>query len=168
MRKLSKLAPWVWVASGHLVGCHVLGLVPDMRTPADRAREIEPRCNDFPVEKAGELLVPRAIDSVEPAYSYVKSGPNNPEARLRGARIHVQPRPGMSRESIARTLECHEVRVTLGREQAPADDPYVLPDGWVDLDVDSERDGFVVNARTDEFDDARRVLERARRFVGAR
>ena len=149
-----------------LVGCHIWGLVPDLRTPVDHAREIEPKCVGFSAASAAAFLAPSAIDSVEPAYSYVKAGPNDPEARLRGARIHVAPRPGFSRESLARTLECHEARVTLGKEVAPADDPYVLPTGWVDIDVDSERDGFAVNARADEFDDARQVLARARQFVG--
>jgi hypothetical protein len=44
----------------------------------------------------------------------VQSGPGDREARLRGARIHVAPLPGLSRESIARALECHESRAVLG------------------------------------------------------
>ncbi len=144
------------------------GLTPDMRTPADHAREIEPRCQGFGEEAAAPLLSPAAVDSVEPAYSYVKSGPNDREARLRGARIHVKPLAGLSRESMARTLECHEARVTLGKAEARVDDPYVLPGTWLDLDVDSEGDGFVVQVRTDVTDPARRVLERAQRFTAAR
>jgi hypothetical protein len=50
--------------------------------------------------------------------------------------------------------------------QPLVNDPYVLPDRWVDIDVDSEGDGFVAQVQSDKFDDAREVLERARRFVG--
>lgn len=148
-------------------GCRIPGLVPDMRTPADRAREVEPRCAGFTEESVAALLSPSSLDSVQPAYSYVQSGPDDHEARLRGARLEIKPLPGFSREALTRSLECHEARVTLGQAAARADDPYVLPGAWVDIDVDSKGDGFVVLVRTDQFDDARRVLERARRFAGA-
>jgi hypothetical protein len=144
-------------------GCF-LSPVPDLRTPADHARKIEPRCRGFGEASVAPLLQPSAFDSVGPAYSYVKSGPNDPEARLRGARIQVRPLPGMSRESLTRTLECHEARVTLDHLAVPANDPYTLPDRWVDIDVESTGDGFVVLVRADNFDDAHHVLERAKAF----
>ena len=151
-----------------LVGCGGIPfLAPDPRTPTDRAREMEPKCQGFGEETVAQLLSPAAFDSVEPAYSYVKSGPNDHEARLRGARIHVKPLPGFSREAMARSLECHESRVTLGRVPAKTDDPYVLADEWLDIDVDSVGDGFVVQVRADGMDAARRVLERAKRFAAA-
>jgi hypothetical protein len=43
-----------------------------------------------------------------------------------------------------------------------------LPTRWVDIDVDAEADGFVALVRADSFDDARRILERARRFAAVR
>lgn len=146
------------------IGC-IHPLVPDLRTPADRAREVEPKCGGVTLEATAALLDPKSVDAVEPAYSYVKSGPNDHEARLHGALLRVHPLPGMTRESIARVLECHEARVTLGREQPAADDPYVLPDRWLDIDVGSEGDAFAVKAQIDEFDDAKRVLERAKSFA---
>jgi hypothetical protein len=146
-------------------GCRIFSPIPDMRTPADRAHEIEPKCKDLPGPSALALLPKSAIDSVEPAYSYVHSGPMSPEARLRGSRIHVRPAAGMSPETLTRSLECHEVAVTLGREQATEGDPYVLPDRWVDIDVESEKDGFAVLVRGDSFVDAQTILVRARRFV---
>jgi hypothetical protein len=137
-----------------------------MRTPADRARELEAKCRSTPGETTPALLA-SAVDSVEPAYSHVSSGPGDREARLRGARLHVRPLPGLSRESLQRDLECHQMRVTLGSAPPLANDPYVLPDRWIDIDVDSEGDGFVAQVRTDKFDDAKEVLARARRFVGS-
>ena len=159
----------VLALASSLAGCGgVPFLVPDTRTAADHARQVEPKCNGFGEEVAAPLLSPGVVDSVDPAYSYVESGPADREARLRGARIHVKPLPGFSREALARDLECHESRVVLGRVPAPADDPYVLADNWLDIDVDSEGDGFVVLVRADDIDVARRVLERAQRFVGAK
>jgi hypothetical protein len=147
-----------------LAGCAIFSPIPDMRTAKDHAREVEPRCKGFADDKA-PVLSATVIDKVEPAYSYVKSGPNDPEARLRGARLHVRPLPGLTSEILARTLECHEVRVTLGATPALANDPYVLPDRWLDIDVDSEGDGFVAQVRIDAFDDAKEVLARARAFA---
>jgi hypothetical protein len=160
-----RLASFV-VLTCTLAGCGGIPfLSPDMRTPADRAREIEPKCQGFGDETAAPLLARSAIDSVEPAYSHVQSGPVSQEARLRGARIHVRPLPGLSREAMDRSLECHEARVMLGRVPPGADDPYVLEGSWLDIDVDSEGDGFVVSVLADNMDAARRVVERAQRFA---
>ncbi len=149
-----------------LTGCAGIPfLSPDVRTPADRAREIEPKCQGFGEETAAPLLARSAVDSVEPAYSHVQSGPADREARLRGARIHVRPLPGFSREAMDRSLRCHESRVLLGRVPAGADDPYVLEGTWLDIDVDSEGDGFVVSVLADDIDAARRVLQGAQHFA---
>jgi hypothetical protein len=87
------------------------------------------------------------------------------EAKLRGARLFLRPAPEISRESLQRTLECHQSRVLLGREPELPDDPYVLSGAWLDIAADSTGDGFVVDVRADTFQDAQRVLERAQRFV---
>jgi hypothetical protein len=142
-------------------------LVPDARTAADRARELEPKCKDFGEASVAPMLTPSAIDTVEPAYSYVKSGPVDREARLRGARIRIKPLPGFSKETIARSVECHQARVTLGEAPPRTDDPYVLPGMWLDVDVESEGDGFAILVRSDVPDVARRALERARRYASA-
>jgi hypothetical protein len=150
-----------------LVGCSGIPfLVPDTRTAADRAGEVEPKCKGFGEETGTPLLSASIVDSVEPAYSHVQSGPVDREAVLRGASLHIKPLPGFSRESLTRNLECHEARVMLGRVAARADDPYVLAGNWLDIDVDSEGDGFVIQVRADSIDVARQVLERAQRFAG--
>ena len=150
-----------------LAACAYNPLLPDIRTAGDRARGVAPRCRGFSEEAATPLLSPSAVDSVEPSYSYVQSGPGDREARLRGARIHVRPLPGLSRESIQRSLECHESRVVLAQSPAPAADPYQLSGHWLDIDVDSEGDGFVVKVEPTETDTdlAREVLARARQLV---
>jgi hypothetical protein len=77
----------------------------------------------------------------------------------------MRPAPGLSRESLQRALECHEAKVLLGTEKELPDDPYTLPDTWLDIDADSEGDGFSVAVRTDHFPTAQLVLARARRFA---
>jgi hypothetical protein len=151
-----------------LVACSgVPFLVPDTRTPADHARSIAPKCRDFGESAVAPMLAPGVIDAVEPAYSYVKSGPVDREPRLRGAGIRIKPLPGFSKETIARSVECHEARVILGQASALADDPYVVPDHWLDIDVESEGDGFAILVRTDDTDIARQVLARAQRYASA-
>jgi hypothetical protein len=139
--------------------------LPDMRTPADRAREVAPLCKDVREDDMALLLSVNGIDNVQPAYANIASGVAALEKRLRGARIRLRPTPGMSSEGLTRSLECHQARVALGQVTPVADDPYVLPGAWLDLDASSARDSFVVVASVDDFDDARQVLARARRFV---
>jgi hypothetical protein len=151
-----------------LVACGgVPFLAPDTHTAADRAREIEPRCKSFTEESSATMLSPNAIDSVEVAYSYVQSGPVSREARFRGAHIHVKPLPGFSREALTRGIECHEARVLLGEIGPRVDDPYAVAEHWLDIDVDSEGDGFAVLVRTDEMETARLVYQRAQRFAAS-
>jgi hypothetical protein len=151
-----------------MLACEYNPLLPDTRTPADFAHDVASRCNGFTEESAAPLLSASAVDSVEPSYSHVQSGPGDREARLRGARIHVRPLPGFSPESMARTLECHESRVVLGAAAPAADDPYSLSGHWLDIDVTSTGDGFVVRVEPQEraaSDAAREILARARRFA---
>ena len=54
------------------------------------------------------LLARASVDAVRPAYVTVPSGPAEREARLRGARIQIRPRPGMSVETLTRAIECHQ------------------------------------------------------------
>jgi hypothetical protein len=148
------------------LGSCVLSPIPDTRTPADHARQIEPACKNFTDSTAAAIYSPQAVDRVEPAISYVQAG-NDRRANLRGAAIHFRPMPGLSPESMTRSLECHQATLTLSGAQESDDDPYVLPGRWLDLDVSSEGDGFVAYARIDSIADARMVLDRARRFVAA-
>jgi hypothetical protein len=111
------------------------------------------------------VTTPSLVESVEPAYSYVASGPINREARLRGALIHLRPVAGLSRETLQRSLECHQAHVALGTAPSRDADPYFLPDVWLDIDADSEGDGFTVAVRTTAFENARDILQRARRFA---
>ncbi len=108
------------------------------------------------------------IDSVEPAYEYAIGGPNGRIARLVGAQIHMHPIEGTSREWVERALECHEARVAFGEACPSNDDPYRPAHAWVDIDVQSDHDGYIVRLTSDDVDDAHAILDRARAFTTRR
>src|ERR1700690_468505 len=98
-----------------VAGCGVFA--PQSRTSADRAREAEPKCNGVSDGSIAHVTSPTSISLVEPAYSYVLGGPNGRAARLRGAKIHLATGDGLTKETLTRTLRCHEARVVLGKTQ---------------------------------------------------
>jgi hypothetical protein len=149
------------------VGCGWFPLLPDTRTASDRARAMETKCTSESEQAASPALSASLVESVEPAYSTVPSG-NDHAIRLRGARLHLRPALNVSVQALQRTLECHQARVTLGKSPELADDPYFLRGAWLDIDVDSSGDGLVATVLVDQFDEAQRVLGRARTFASAR
>jgi hypothetical protein len=149
-----------------LSGCYVASFfVPVAKTPADSAHELDKKCRGFSDPGSLPLLLPySAIDSVEPAYAHVVDPPAD---HLSGAQIHVRPLGGLSKETLTRTLECHEASVVLGKTPLTAEDPYTLPERWVDIDVDSAGDSFLVSVRVENFKDAKDVLARAKIYLAA-
>ncbi len=154
-----------------LAGCGSVGsvlgpILPDTRTAIDRAHEVEPKCKASSEAAAATLMAPAVIERVEPDNAIVPSG-NDRRANLMGARMYLLPAAGHGQapEEITRSLECHQVRAILGQIEVRDDDPYVLPDRWLDIDTHSEGDGFSVRVTIDSIADARRVLDRAERHV---
>jgi hypothetical protein len=152
---------------GWLSGCAFNPLMPDPRTPSDRARELADRCVDVSEEVDAEVLTPAIVAKVDPWYNYVQSG-NDRTARLRGARLRVKARRNLSAETVELSLECHQARVTLGSARELEHDPYTFPGTWLDIDTRSVGDGFIVAVQVDNVDKARAVLDRARQFVASR
>lgn len=148
-------------------GCAFNPLYPDLRTAADRAREVLPRCKRDSEAGDAHVLSPEIVEAVEPAFSYVASGSDR-APRLRGARLHIRPEPTFSSEILQRSLECHESRITLGAVAGRSDDPYWLPDTWLDIKAESTGDGFVVSVLVDRTEKAQQILDRARKFVAPR
>jgi len=154
------------VASLALSACAFFSPLPDARSPVDRAHDIDVQCRDLSEVTAAPRVARGAIDSVEPLTSHVQSG-NNYETRLIGARIHVKPLPGLSRELLTRELQCHQARVVLGTAPPLANDPYSAAPGWVDIHVDSEENGFAVRVESFDFDTANAELARAKRYLAS-
>jgi hypothetical protein len=149
-----------------LPACAFFSPIPDARSPVDRAHEIDVQCRELSEATAAPDVSKTAIDSVEPLQSHVQSG-NNSETRLLGAKIHVRPLPGLTRELLARELQCHEARVLLGKAPPLVDDPYSAAPAWVDISADSEGNGFAVSVESFDFDTANAELARARRYLAS-
>jgi hypothetical protein len=140
-------------------------LLPDTRTPVDRAHELTERCKEDSGPLAVDALSPSIIESVEPAYARMHSGGGADKVRLRGANLHMRPTLNMPPAVLQRALECHQARVTLGNATELREDPYVLAGSWLDIHVSSTDEGLVAAVVTDSFDDAQRVADRARKFA---
>jgi len=154
------------VCAACLAGCH-FGAFWDFRSPTDHAKDSAARCTGYTVAKNPAVFAPSSVEKVEPAITHVASGPIQDEARLRGALLYLEPSPNLTREMIQRAVECHEVHVLLGSENELPSDPYTLPGTWLDIDAQSQGDGFTVAVRSDDFSTAKHVLERARQFVAS-
>ncbi len=145
-----------------LFGCGVFA--PGARNSADRAHEVEPKCVGVTDASVARMTNPASIAAVEPVYGYALGGPNGRQARLRGAKLHLSSEAGLTKEAIRRTLQCHQARVLLGMSTPQLNDPYALPDQWVDIAVNTGDDGWLVEVASDETDDARTILDRARQY----
>ncbi len=141
-----------------------LGCLPNAKTSLERAHDAQAKCAGVSAASIEPVLTQSVIDSVDPAYDYALGGPNGRIARLAGAQVHLQPVQGASRQWVERALECHQAQVVLGLTCA-APDPYHAAAGWVDIDVQSDKDGYVVRLTSDDIDEAHAILERARTYA---
>jgi hypothetical protein len=154
------------VAAVAISGCFLRGwLVPDTRTPVDRAHELSARCSEADPLPA-EALSPSIVERVDGAYVWMHGGVSD-ITRLRGANLHMRPTVNIPPAVLQRALECHEARVALGEATELPEDPYVLAGSWLDIHVSFSEEGLVASVQTDSFDDAQRVLDRARKFATA-
>lgn len=74
---------------------------------------------------------------------------------------------GLTADQMTRILQCHRSRVLLGEENAAAvaDDPYLLPDAWVDIDVRSEDGNFAIVLSSDTVRLNLELLGRAKHYA---
>ncbi len=151
--------------SAAAVACTTLipGTTPHEILRDARALERD-RCDREPVDP--RLYAPAIVTSVEPYYEYSMGGPNGREAHMAGAVLHLRPLAGLTAELLDRGLLCHAAQLVLGHAPVGDDDPYVLPGGWVKIDVRSGGASFVVRVTADDPGRARELYDRARRFSG--
>jgi hypothetical protein len=150
-----------------LLGCQYNPLLPDLRTAADRAHEVQSRCARRSEAEDTHVLSADIIESVQGAYNYVASG-NDRAARLVGARIQIHPESTFSAQTLQLSLECHQARVVTRAVAERPDDPYSLPGTWLNIKAESTGDGFAVLVLVDRDEPARKVLARAQRFAARR
>lgn len=119
-----------------------------------------------PAQDDPKLFAADAIESVEPFYKYTLGSAYGREAHLHGARLHLRPAKGASAEWMQRALECHGALLALGKA-APSsrNEPYWLEDAWVEIELRSERDGFIVDLGAEDVEHAGRLLANAKAFA---
>ncbi len=87
--------------------------------------------------------------------------------RVEGIKLLVRPPEGVSNEEMARILQCHSAKAILGRVDPAlvANDPYLLPDVFVEIEVVSEQGFVVVKESADRVWQNLALLHRATAFA---
>lgn len=139
--------------------------------PAVRAAEVERvQCDARgSADRDAELLRSVTVLGVRPFTTFVRTGNNNSEDRVKGARLLLRPPAGVSADTLTRLLQCHSARVLLGRISPTAvpDDPYWLAeaDGWLDIDVRPKDGNYEVTLSTNSIKGGIGILGRANRYA---
>ncbi len=137
-------------------------------TPAAAAAKIEhTQCPGVEHEDIA-ILHGTTVLRAEPIYTRQPSK-SGEEVRVSGVKLLIRPPEGVSVEQLTRTLQCHSARALLGqvdRSQLP-DDPYWLPDEWLDISVGSENGNYAVSLRADTVSKNLQVFNRVSAYADA-
>jgi len=89
--------------------------------------------------------------------------------QVRAVTLVVRPPQGVTLARLDRMLRCHNLRVLDGEIDASRipNDPYGLPDSWLEIEVKPEDGNFRVTLSGDRISDTLRILERARTYAAA-
>ena len=128
--------------------------VTAVKDPVAHANALLPAlCGDVSAaERAAVVLaMPNAV-AVEaaagirrPTEGFPRGFPKGPKApNLQGATLQFAAGHGVTTAWLQRQLECHQSEVVTGRAPLTANDPYVLPEGWLDIRVKEQGSVFVV------------------------
>jgi hypothetical protein len=73
----------------------------------------------------------------------------------------------MSSEQMTRVLQCHSARVLLGQVNSNTvpNDPYWLPDTWVNIEVKPENGNFAIALSADSVRENLQVYGRANHYA---
>jgi hypothetical protein len=86
---------------------------------------------------------------------------------VEGVKLVVRPPEGVTSERLLTILKCHSARALLGqvdRSQLP-DDPYLLPDEWLDIHVTSENGNYTISLEADTVAKNLKVFNRATAYA---
>jgi len=112
-----------------------------------------------------ELRVVQTTRVLEVRGKFMNDG--NGVSKVVATRILLRPPEGISVDKMIRILQCHNARSVLGRAAPLPNDPYSLPNTWLDIDVREEEGNFVAVVGADHTTDNIRLLERAKAFAAA-
>jgi hypothetical protein len=157
------------LAVGAVAGVAACAANPPATTTAANVEKMQCDGSASPQEELG-LLRSTSVLRAEPLYSHVSTTNNNSEERVNGALLIVRPPRTVSAEQMTRILQCHSARVLLGKVEkaAVANDPYWLPDTWLNIEVKPSDGNFAVTISADSVHDNLQVFGRATRYASDR
>jgi len=130
-----------------------------------QAADVERMQCDSSATSQDSLVRSIEVLRVQPRYSHVRTN-NGSEERVNGAKLFVRPPKGVSAEQLTRILQCHSARVLLGQlSSSVPNDPYWLPDTWVNIDVKPENGNFAVDLSADSVRTNLEVVGRANHYA---
>jgi hypothetical protein len=138
-------------------------------TPIQQAtRALREQCVD-PNELRDEarVLEETTVVRVEPVTFMVWSTRQQGGYALGATKLYAIAPTGMSADQMARAAQCHSAKALLSDVDpaALADDPFYLPDTWIDSDVKVEQGLFVVTLTAPKVWQNLAVLRRATAFA---
>jgi hypothetical protein len=143
---------------------------------AHAASVVQFQCADLqPAQRAAlvlakpeAVLVDAALGERKPSDGFPHGFPKGqPPPTLLGATLRIAAPHGATAAWLQRELECHQSEVVLGRVRLTDNDPYAIPNDWLDIAVTEQGNGFVVETRAASRSAAEAALERAMRFQAA-
>jgi hypothetical protein len=158
------LASWATAtaAAGLTAGCafFVGGSLTDKATRTERLQ-----CDAANSQEDLRVVQTTPVLEVEGRYLPKTSG----VSQVTATRVILRPPQGLTATQMTRILQCHNARVVLGRVDATQlpNDPYTLPDAWLDIDVKEEEGTYVAVISADKVADNLRVFRRAHAFAAA-
>lgn len=166
------------VAAFIACGAGCASQVSPVRDPVAHAEALLPTlCGDVSAsERASVVLATSEPVAVQPAAGvrppsdgFPRGFPKGPRApELEGASLQFAAGRGVTAAWLQRQLECHQSEVLTGRAPLTANDPYVLSNGWLDIQVKELGSVFVVETHARGRKAAEEALDRAMRFRVAR
>lgn len=162
---MKRAKPWALALGAFfLAQCTIFYSRP--MTPEQSAAAESEHCRGFAASTAlADMVRADSIERTEALYATVRSGRGDHATRLMGALITLKPLPGVTAEWLQRALLCRQV--TQVSTHATGDDPYWLPDAWLDVSVKSNGDAFSVLLKHEDLFRAQAVLARARAYAAS-
>jgi hypothetical protein len=138
----------------------------DMSSVNDKAVRTERlQCEAKTLASDRDIVASATVLDVGAQYSSHTSG----VSQVFATRIVMRPPEGVSVDRMTRILQCHAARQALGHADGPpiANDPFYLPNTWLNISVRQEDGNFVAAIGADTTDQNLKVLRRAKAYAAA-
>jgi len=135
--------------------------------PARAASAEASECRDaLPAEDEARVVDAMTVLS---ARAMLYQDPCRGTCQIRRVKLVVRPPQGVTLSRFDRILRCHNLRVLDGEVDASRipNDPYGLPDSWLEIEVKPEDGNFHVTLSGDHLSDNLRILDRAKAYAAA-